>query len=104
MSGVVAPPEISGGVLSGSELLAADWGAVLGCLFDLGFDRFGANSAAAAKHDTAGEDGADTTLVEILHHILLVVIDEHTRSWTRLARNESGRILVESINGCCNRS
>jgi len=104
VSGVVAPPVVSGGVLSGGELLAADWGAVLGYLFDLGLDRFGVNSGAATKHDTAGEDGADATLVEILHHILLVVIDEHTRGWMRLARNESGRILVESINGCCNRS
>ena len=102
-SAVVKPPGVSGGgILSGGKLLAAAWRAVLGYFFSLGLDRFGAISGATTKHDTAGEDGADATLVEILCHILLVVIDEHTRSWTRLARNESGRILVENINGCRN--
>jgi len=89
--------------LSGGELLATDWGAVLGYRFSLWLGGFGGINGPATKHDTAGEDGADATLVEILCHILLVVIDEHMRNWTRLARNESGGILVEGINGCRNR-
>ena len=90
--------------MSGGELLAADWGAVPWYFFGLGFDDFGAISGTAAKHDTASEDGANATLVEILCHILLVVIDEHTRSRTKLARNESWRVLVEGINGWSNRN
>jgi len=101
-SGVAPPGVARGSILSGGELLATDWGTVLGYLFSLGLGGFEAISDAATKHDTASEDGADATLVEILRHILLVVVDEHMRSWTRLTRNESGGILVEGINRCRN--
>jgi len=89
-----APPSVSGdGVLGGgSEFLAADGCTVLGCRVSFGL----CGPRAATKHDTACENGADSTLVEVLRHLLLGTVDDNV-GCSRLARNEGGCVPVEGL-------